>query len=565
MPNGGEHYETIGFCPACSSSNIRRRQRRHQKMHWRCRSCNKVFERPHLREAAFHGDGSNFVFAKDVYQLEAQVSRRRGRLRNKLGCSPKAFVISLFILVVIGSLLFYLNPQMVDEIKSVAANISNSIGLTPDQTPPHTATLFGPPPEDTPIPVPTVAPSEVGKQNPTSVIGVAQIGTSTSTPTLTSPPAATSSKTPTPAPAPTPTITPTPTLAPTATSTLVPTPLPPPQLRHLAEKEYMLTLINEERTKAGLSPVVLGDNIAAQLHAESSLENCTSSHWGVDGLKPYMRYSLAGGYQSNGENGHGLDYCITGKDFVAAIASLEREIRDAIAGWMTSPGHRRNILDKWHKKVNIGLAWDRYNFMAYQHFEGDYVEYENLPAFDRGILSFEGKTRNGIRFGSKIELGVQVFYDQLPHSLTRGQVSRTYCYSSGREVASLREPLTDGSYWTTNQFTKTYDPCPDPYDMPADAPGPSSAREAHRFWQRAYQASSALPPRMVTVPWVTAMEWRAAGDSFSVKADLNDVIEEHGAGVYTILVWGKSGGEDVVISEYSIFHGITPADTYSSQ
>ena len=61
----------------------------------------------------------------------------------------------------------------------------------------------------------------------------------------------------------------------------------------------MLELINDERVSAGLNPVVLGDNAAAQLHAEASLENCFSSHWGIDGLKPYMRYSLAGGYQSN--------------------------------------------------------------------------------------------------------------------------------------------------------------------------------------------------------------------------------------------------------------------------
>ena len=69
----------------------------------------------------------------------------------------------------------------------------------------------------------------------------------------------------------------------------------------------MLELINGERTRAGVNSITLGANIAAQLHAESALQNCTSGHWGVDGLKPYMRYSLAGGYQSNGENGSGLD------------------------------------------------------------------------------------------------------------------------------------------------------------------------------------------------------------------------------------------------------------------
>ena len=59
--------------------------------------------------------------------------------------------------------------------------------------------------------------------------------------------------------------------------------------------------------------VVLGANNAAQLHAEASLQGCYSSHWGSNGLKPYMQYSLAGGYQSNGENGSGSDYCIKAK------------------------------------------------------------------------------------------------------------------------------------------------------------------------------------------------------------------------------------------------------------
>lgn len=92
------------------------------------------------------------------------------------------------------------------------------------------------------------------------------------------------------------------------------TPPPPPILLHHDMKLYMLGLINSERTSAGVPPVTLGDNIAAQLHAESSLANCFSGHWGVDGLKTHMRYPLAGGYQANAENGSGSDYCIRASD-----------------------------------------------------------------------------------------------------------------------------------------------------------------------------------------------------------------------------------------------------------
>ena len=327
-------------------------------------------------------------------------------------------------------------------------------------------------------------------------------------------------------------------------------------------KRYMLHLINDERARAGSGPVVLGDNIAAQLHAESSLANCFSSHWGVDGLKPYMRYSLAGGQQSNGENVSGLDYCIKASDRYRAIGSIEQEVRDAMEGWMDSPGHRRNILDPWHKKVNIGLAWDTYNTSAIQHFEGDYVEYDHLPTIENGILTMSGTTRNGAGFSDERDLGVQIYYDRPPHTLTRGQVSRTYCSDSGLQIAALRRPLPPNWFYDEDDFTKTYEQCPDPYEVPADAPAPRSPAEAHAFWEAAYQASQLRPELPIIVPWITALEWTASADAFAVRADISDLLAIHGDGVYSIKVWGVIAGDDVVISEYSIFHGVTPPDTY---
>ena len=64
-------------------------------------------------------------------------------------------------------------------------------------------------------------------------------------------------------------------------------------------------------------------------------------------------------------------------------------------GLMNSPGHRRNILDKWHKKVNIGLAWDSYNsYVGIQHFEGGYVEFDELPEIMPMAFSPSQDTRN---------------------------------------------------------------------------------------------------------------------------------------------------------------------------
>lgn len=351
--------------------------------------------------------------------------------------------------------------------------------------------------------------------------------------------------------------------APTATPIPTPTPIPPPDQRHYEYKAYMLELINAERKRAGAQPVTLGDNIAAQLHAESSLANCFSSHWGVDGLKPYMRYSLAGGYQSNGENGSGSDYCIKASDSYRALGSIKAEIREMMDGWMRSPGHRRNILDKWHKEVNIGLAWDKYNIVGYQHFEGGFVQYDKLPEIANGTLSFSGRTINGLRFSSKKELGLQIYYDPPPHSLTRGQVSRTYCYDSGIQIAAFRYPLTGNSFWSEDEFTKRHLPCPDPYDVPPNAPGPRSHDESHRFWEQAYAASQSMPDQTITVPWITASKWTARGTDFAVTANIGKLLSKYGPGIYTILVWSEIAGDDVPISEYSIFHKAEPPNTYN--
>ena len=332
--------------------------------------------------------------------------------------------------------------------------------------------------------------------------------------------------------------------------------------RHIDEKRYMLQLINEERTKAGVGTVTLGDNIAAQLHAENARENCFMSHWGLDGLKPYMRYSLAGGFQSNGENASGLDYCVTAADGYAPNRSIQEEIRQTMAGWMNSAGHRRNLLDPHHRKVNIGLAWDRYNTSMVQQFEGDYVAYSQRPTITNGVLSFSGSAKNGAQLSDV--LGQQIRYDPPPHGLTVGQVARTYCYDGGRMVAALRPPLPSGYRYSTNEFSTTYNPCPSPYDVPANTPAPASVAEARQAWQDAYNASQSRVPQDITVPWITASQWASSGASFSVQADISAVLARHGRGVYSVMLWGEIDGTATVISHFSIFHGVTPPATYNA-
>lgn len=328
----------------------------------------------------------------------------------------------------------------------------------------------------------------------------------------------------------------------------------------------MLTLINDARAAAGLDAVELGQNPAAQIHADTSLANCFYGHWGMDGLKAYMRYSLAGGYQSNAENAVGLNYCIKASDRYRPLSGIYAEVREAMQGLMGSPGHRATILDPAHRKVNLGLAWNKYNFVAYQQFEGDYVAYTVRPEIDDGILSLAGRVKNGATFGEGEFNPVAIYYDPPPRELTRGQLARTYCLPMGEPVAFLRKPLPPGwSYNSTHSTVIEDDSCPDPYDLSPDVPAPNSPAQSNRLWQEAQSANLFAPSYFLSVPGITASKWQLNGSQFAVESDLSGVLSTHGPGVYTVLLWGLLNGDATVISQYSIFHGLTPPPGYGGQ
>ena len=74
-------------------------------------------------------------------------------------------------------------------------------------------------------------------------------------------------------------------------------------------KLYALELINKDREKHGVAPVVMGSDMTAQLHAEESLQHTYLAHWFLSGEKPYMVYSRNGGnsyVSENGASGGGL-------------------------------------------------------------------------------------------------------------------------------------------------------------------------------------------------------------------------------------------------------------------
>ena len=338
-------------------------------------------------------------------------------------------------------------------------------------------------------------------------------------------------------------------------------------MRHAELKDEMLRLVNAKREWAGVPPVVMGDNAAAQLHAEQALANCTGAHWSTDGTKPYMRYSLAGGYQSNSENSSGVMYCPREGERYTPLEPM-KEIGERVNSWMNSPGHRRTMLAPAYKKLNVGVAYDKHVMFVFQHFEGDYVIFETLPAIsDAGVLRFDVRLKNGAQFvngSGEEDVFISIDYDPPLRSLTRGQLVRTYCVPSGVRVASLRPPLTDGSFYTKDSSAYKMSRCPDPYDIDPNVSNPRTANETIGRYEAAKAAADKGVVKTVQVPWVTARVWDTRLRGLKVEADISDVLRKHSYGIYTLTINAQVDGRNEWIAQYSIWYGIEPPDTYSS-
>lgn len=105
----------------------------------------------------------------------------------------------------------------------------------------------------------------------------------------------------------------------------------------------VVELVNAERGKVGCSPVEVNATLteAAQKHSEDMAASGSMSHTGSDGSSPDDRITRAGySWSTYGEN-------------VAYGYSTPEQV---MAGWMSSPGHKENILNCAFKEIGVGLA-----------------------------------------------------------------------------------------------------------------------------------------------------------------------------------------------------------------
>ena len=336
-----------------------------------------------------------------------------------------------------------------------------------------------------------------------------------------------------------------------ATRTKAPRPTPRPAATPtpgVPPDQLMLELINQGRADAGVGPVSLGNNQAAQGHANAALKHCLTGHWGVDGLRADMRYRLAGGDQNNAENVSGINTCADGPNH----GSIERDLRVAMTGFMESPGHRAVIINPHWRRVSIGIATSGNRMpRIVQVFESDYTDFTAPPQFQGGVLSFSGKMKNGAALPDELSLKVDIYYDPQPSELTRGQIATAYCQEMGELVGALRPAAPPGSSYSSHGFTLTYSRCRTPYEAPADSPAPQSREQAYAAFEIA--KSNTIYAHFSMVDWVDASTWQVGDEAFAVSANISSLIQKDGLGVYKVVLWATVAGQPVVVSQYPIF------------
>ena len=347
-----------------------------------------------------------------------------------------------------------------------------------------------------------------------------------------------------------------------------------PTPTELAElKQLMLELTNAERIKHSAPPVALGDNPSPQIHAEQGLANCYSSHWDLWGFKPLYRYALAGGDQYTAENGWGIDYCPKDSDNYRIVtpADWRDEVRDAVAGWISSPGHHRNLVDPRHSVMHAGIAIGKYgNSNMVQVFSGDYVDWTSSPGITDGTLAATGQMSDAFYDEDDSYLLTTIEYHPPTNRLTPGQLAGTYCLELDIRVGALLPPLQPGWYYTDENGHKFTDyskynrdnaQCVNPYELPADRQPPVSWADANAHHAAAVAQSNAMPDQVSVAYKVVSdlLDISSDGREFSIRADLSPILSHYGPGIYTVTIWATTpDGESNPVAKYPIWWQTMP-------
>lgn len=140
------------------------------------------------------------------------------------------------------------------------------------------------------------------------------------------------------------------------TASRTPTTTVTPSVTNLdAIRSALLDAVNKERRAAGLAPVAYNTVLekSAQGHAQDMERREYFSHDSKEGSKPIDRMRKAGYLNIDITNCNCRSYTTSvGEN----IAKGQDTVAEVMEDWMTSKGHRENILSPKYKELGIGLS-----------------------------------------------------------------------------------------------------------------------------------------------------------------------------------------------------------------
>ncbi|MBR5227146.1 MAG: SH3 domain-containing protein [Clostridia bacterium] len=122
--------------------------------------------------------------------------------------------------------------------------------------------------------------------------------------------------------------------------------------------QLVLNLINEARSKAGVSPLKLGATLPkiAQLKADDMVKNNYFSHTSPTYGTPFKMMS-----------DYGIDYKAAGENIAG-----NPDIKAAVEAWLASDTHKQNLLSQAYNYIGIGIAKsDTYGYVIVAMFVGE--------------------------------------------------------------------------------------------------------------------------------------------------------------------------------------------------
>lgn len=227
---------------------------------------------------------------------------------------------------------------------------------------------------------------------------------------------------------------------------IIATPQQPDDIEKQIEmlSQNLLQLINEER-EVEKAPLLKLDDFAtrvAMAHARDMAIENFASHWGSDGLKPYHRYSFAGGYHATQENVSAAD-----NTWSMRLADLKQDTSYLhVRLYQETPpndGHRRAILAPQHTHVGLGISVEKLRLRMVELFVSKYVE---LKPITRTAKPKTKLTLSGRLLKSDYSLNtIEVFYEPLPAAPSLAWLRETRSYSLPN-VSEVLRPIPPPPY-----------------------------------------------------------------------------------------------------------------------